>query len=62
MICWSPNDGWDCWEWTTIHDLVDGGWHGYRLVLMTDNTSNIPRRHLVIKYVVRNLMRTWLLF
>ena len=58
VICWSPNDGWDGWEWKTIHDLVDGGWNGDRLVLMTDNTSKIPRHHWVIKYFVSNLMRT----
>ena len=45
VICWSPNDGWDCWEWITIHNLVDDSWHGDRLVLSTDNTSKIARRH-----------------
>ena len=29
----------------TIHDIVDGGWHGDILVLTTDNTSKIERRH-----------------
>ena len=24
VICWSPNDGWDRWEWKTVHNLVDG--------------------------------------
>ena len=41
-----------------IHDLVDGGWHGDILVLTTDNTIKIARLHLVIKYVIRNLLRT----
>ena len=46
VICWSPNDGQDRWKVKTVQNIVDGGWHGdKRLVLTADNTSKIARRH-----------------
>ena len=46
VICWSPNDGRDSWEGKTVHNLVNGGFHGDKiLVLTTDYTSRIARNH-----------------